>query len=1183
MAINAGGLLSMFFTPMMREDVQCFGRTTCYPLAFGVPALLMLVALALFVSGRYLTTYVFVPPQKESVVVQVVKCVFISLLRKLFKKLPKRDHWLDYADDKYDKQTIEDIKAVMRVLFLYIPIPLFFALFNQTFYVIATEHSFINYNHIYHRAPGGVTFAIFTNHFNHQIYPHQLCYNHENKYGHKLIRYMGDLGKFGMLKKPLQRIVVGGVLAGISFAICGFFQLSIENQLPPVISGHSIHVSIVNGLNSEIKVKNSLLFPSESLTLEKYNVFTLNNVNIDELTSNGLTFNITLNDVTNIPGCLPNRDYFLKLSPGFQRSGLLFITESICELTNELKILEFDQELNLLAKPANGGALAAIAYNIRDSVSKPVLNIKNDAYITFKLNNSAFTEYFNSTTNDGHPIITGDTKRYVGYVPYKKELNVHKGGNYELLLLENDQDNLAHSATNGIELLQGGAYVSIIYTDENGKLAGVTHNLVKPNTLSVLMQIIPYAIITFGEIMLQVTGLEFSYSQAPASMKSLVGAAWYLTVAFGDLIVIIISSAKLFDDLSNEFFFFAGLMVADMIVFAIIAYFYQPYKGTTDDGDKKSEPAHDNYPDEAQPSVPKLRYPRSVPFIIGNEFCERFTYYGAKTILVLYFTQIIRYSDNEATDVSAFGGDQFGPGQEKHLARFFSFFYIAINAGSLLSTSTTPIMREDVMCFGRTSCYPLAFGVPAVLMIVALVLFVSGRYLTTYVINPPQKESIVLQVVKCTSLSRKWFKKVPKRDHWLDYADDKYDAQTLADIKAVMRVLFLYLPLPIFWALFNQQGSRWTLQATKMDGKLGSYRMKPDQIGIVNPILIILCIPLFNYVIYPVLIKFNLLKRPLQRMVAGGVLAGVAFAICGFYQLSIETELPPALSGHSIHMTIVNGLNSEITVKNSLLFTEKSLSLDKYNIHTIPNVDINELTSKGLTFDITLTGGANIPGCLPNVEYSQQLSPEFQRSDLLAKPVNGGALAAVAYNIRDSVSKPTLNIKNDAYITFKFDNSEFVEYFRSTTSDGHPTITGDTKRYEGYVPYKKELSVHKGGEYELLLLATDLDSYAHLAIKGIDLLQGGAYLSIIYSDENGKLAGITHNLVAPNSLSVFLQVIQYAVITAGEIMFSITGLEFSYSQAPHSMKSIVTAAWLLTVAFGDLLIIIISSAQMFDE
>ncbi|CAG2100097.1 unnamed protein product [Medioppia subpectinata] len=29
---------------------------------------------------------------------------------------------------------------------------------------------------------------------------------------------------------------------------------------------------------------------------------------------------------------------------------------------------------------------------------------------------------------------------------------------------------------------------------------------------------------------------------------------------------------------SYEFFFFAGLMIADMIVFAIMAYFYQPYE-----------------------------------------------------------------------------------------------------------------------------------------------------------------------------------------------------------------------------------------------------------------------------------------------------------------------------------------------------------------------------------------------------------------------------------------------------------------------------------------------------------------------------------------------------------------------------------------------------------------------------
>ena len=71
--------------------------------------------------------------------------------------------------------------------------------------------------------------------------------------------------------------------------------------------------------------------------------------------------------------------------------------------------------------------------------------------------------------------------------------------------------------------------------------------------------------------------------------------------------------------------------------------------------------------------------------------------------------------------VAAFGGDQFArPQQNKQLEQFFSIFYFAINAGSLISTFLTPILREDVECFGQSTCFPLAFGVPAVLMIVAV-------------------------------------------------------------------------------------------------------------------------------------------------------------------------------------------------------------------------------------------------------------------------------------------------------------------------------------------------------------------------------------------------------------------------------------------------------------------------------
>lgn len=69
--------------------------------------------------------------------------------------------------------------------------------------------------------------------------------------------------------------------------------------------------------------------------------------------------------------------------------------------------------------------------------------------------------------------------------------------------------------------------------------------------------------------------------------------------------------------------------------------------------------------------------------------------------------------------VAAFGGDQFVKGQELWLEQFFSFFYMCINAGSTLSTAITPLLRA-VHCDGQDSCFPLAFGVPAILMVVSV-------------------------------------------------------------------------------------------------------------------------------------------------------------------------------------------------------------------------------------------------------------------------------------------------------------------------------------------------------------------------------------------------------------------------------------------------------------------------------
>jgi solute carrier family 15 (oligopeptide transporter), member 1 len=100
--------------------------------------------------------------------------------------------------------------------------------------------------------------------------------------------------------------------------------------------------------------------------------------------------------------------------------------------------------------------------------------------------------------------------------------------------------------------------------------------------------------------------------------------------------------------------------------------------------------------------------------------------------------------------VAAFGGEQFKmPQQAKQLALFFSAFYFAINFGSFISTSVTPILRER-HCFGMDDCFPLGFGLPAVLMAISVAIFLGGKFL--YKMVPPQGNMFV-KVSKCIGVS----------------------------------------------------------------------------------------------------------------------------------------------------------------------------------------------------------------------------------------------------------------------------------------------------------------------------------------------------------------------------------------------------------------------------------------------
>lgn len=209
-----------------------------------------------------------------------------------------------------------------------------------------------------------------------------------------------------------------------------------------------------------------------------------------------------------------------------------------------------------------------------------------------------------------------------------------------------------------------------------------------------------------------------------------------------------------------------------------------------------------------------------------------------------------------------------------------------------------------------------------------------------------------------------------------------------------MRVLFLYLPLPIFWALFDQQASRWTLQAIRMNGQLGNYTIKPDQIQVINPLLVILFIPVFDYLIYPFMNTIGL-NKPLKRMVIGGLLAALSFGVCGFIQTQIEMEEPVLMLKNQNHLLLYNGLEDPYSFQNETIAPQslkKFINLDRKMLTEIFDLSPNELKN-----DQTLI-----------IYYrSKNENPmKMVFENVLVKPEKGGAKIFTLFELKNYDRQP---------------------------------------------------------------------------------------------------------------------------------------------------------------------------------
>ncbi len=158
----------------------------------------------------------------------------------------------------------------------------------------------------------------------------------------------------------------------------------------------------------------------------------------------------------------------------------------------------------------------------------------------------------------------------------------------------------------------------------------------------------------------------------------------------------------------------------------------------------------------------------------------------------------------------------------------------------------------------------IAFGLPGVFMMIATIFFWAGR--RKFVHIPP------------VGMGK--------------YAAEIFNKETLKIIGNVL------IPVPfvaVFWALWQQNFSSWIVQAESMDRHFLGINWLSSQIQTVNPIFILIMLPLFSYWLYPLVGKVVTLT-PLRKIGAGLFVTAGSFFLVAVIQKWIDAGARPSIS-----------------------------------------------------------------------------------------------------------------------------------------------------------------------------------------------------------------------------------------------------------------------------------------------
>lgn len=354
-------------------------------------------------------------------------------------------------------------------------------------------------------------------------------------------------------------------------------------------------------------------------------------------------------------------------------------------------------------------------------------------------------------------------------------------------------------------------------------------------------------------------------------------------------------------------------------------------------------------------------FPPQITYIVGNEVCERFSFYGMRAILTVFMVNHLLMPKNEASAayhwfvsacyltpllggwiadrfwgkyktimtlsmvycaghavlaffpssktglywglglialgsggikpcVSTHVGDQFSEKNKHLIAKIYDIFYFAINFGSTFSTLLTPWI---LVKYGPE----WAFGIPGILMAIATVVFWMGH--SQYVNVPPTGKT-----GKAGFVPVLWAALTGKRKaggDFLSAAASKYSADEVEGARAVLDVCKVFAAVSVFWALFDQHGSSWVLQAEQMNLDVLGFHFEASQISALNPIFVMTLIPVFAKWVYPWIEKaFKFPMTPLRRMSMGMVVAAFSFVAAALIEHAIQSGAHPSVAWQTI-------------------------------------------------------------------------------------------------------------------------------------------------------------------------------------------------------------------------------------------------------------------------------------------